>query len=287
MPVVMPPRLTGAWLNGLSPEERIEVLRGSFGQRMHAWAASHVTFFWWARRSLFGRSIVRNGSVFFLIIGERLFAVTAAHVYHGFLAAKAKAGGRIVCRIGNVLFDPEARLHGLREGIDIATFDFTYDELAKTGKQAIVVSPDAWPPPHPFSEQAAILAGFPGASRLWLDPRSISFGLTIGMQPINIASDRSITCPFEREYWVDTTDHGLIPKGFDLGGISGGPLLLPMEVDGCWHMQLGGVISEAPSKDIETVVSVPAHFIAADGTINDERSAPVRHAIRAGGPNAG
>jgi len=32
----VPVRITGAWLNGLSPEERIAVMRGPFGRRRNA-----------------------------------------------------------------------------------------------------------------------------------------------------------------------------------------------------------------------------------------------------------
>jgi hypothetical protein len=164
-----------------------------------------------------------------------------------------------------------------------AAADFTYDELRSVGKQALVIAdPASWPPQHPFPTQAAFLAGFPGASRLWLKSRSLSFGLYTASPRINNASDRQITCPFEREHWIDPIGHGLPPRGFDLGGISGGPLLIPMDDDGVWNFYLGGVISEAhTSRDYETVVSVPAHFIAWDGTIRPESSAPVRHAVPA------
>jgi hypothetical protein len=245
------------------------------------WAASHVTVFRWATWSILGPRI-RNGSAFFLDIGGRLLLVTAAHVYHGYVAARQKAR-RIVCHIGNAEFDPERRLIGLGQDVDIATFDFTYDEMRIVGKQALVVAdPASWPPPHPFPGQGAFLAGFPAASRFWLTSRSVSFGLYTASPRINTASDRQITCPFEREYWIDPIGHGLPPRGFDLGGISGGPLLIPMDVDGIWNFSLGGVISEAhTSPHYETVVSTPAHFIAWDGTIRAEGSAPVWHAVPA------
>jgi hypothetical protein len=266
-------------LNGLSPEERIAVMQGPFGRCMHAWAGSHVTYFRWAIPTILGPRI-NNGSAFFLDFGGRLLLVTAAHVYHGYISAKRKAG-RILCHIGNAEFDPERHLVGLGQNIDIATFDFTYDELGNVGKQPLLVAdPSSWPPPHPFSGQVAFVAGFPAASRLWLTSRSVSFGLYASSPRINSASDRQITCPFEREYWIDATGCGLPPRGFDLGGISGGPLLIPMDADGVWNFYLGGVISEAPSRDYETVISVPAHFIAWDGTIR-ERSAPLQHAVPA------
>jgi hypothetical protein len=110
----------------------------------------------------------------------------------------------------------------------------------------------------------------------------MSFGLYTALPRINSASDRQITCPFEREFWIDAMGRGLPPRGFDLGGLSGGPLLIPIENEGVWNLFLGGVISEAHSShDYETVVSVPAHFIAWDGSIRSEGSAPIRHAIPA------
>jgi hypothetical protein len=274
--------ITGSWLNGLSQSEIVEVLKGPFGNQMHQWAASHVSYFWWVRTSLLGTTHCRNGSVFFVSVGGNLFAVTAAHVYHGFIADKMTSGNRIIARIGNLRFDPQARLRGLgSEGIDIATFDIAWDELRRVGKQAIAVDASNWPPPHPFSGQTTFLVGFPGAARFWLNTRAISFGQFVAMQPVGTAADQAVTCPFERQYWIDTLGNGLPSEGCDLGGISGGPLLLPMETGGTWSMVLGGVISEAQSVGFETVVSVPAHFIAADGAVNDKRSAPIRFAMKA------
>ena len=247
---------------------------------MHMWAGSHVSYIWFIERMLFGRSRVRNGSIFFLGIGERLLAVTAAHVLDGYIAAKRKSP-HTICRVGCLEFNPERRLVGRSTSLDIATFDFSYDELRALQKQALVVDPTAWPPPHPFSGQGAIVSGFPGSLRLWTGWRTINFGLYSGHLRINNASDRSITCPFEREYWIDTMGHGLPARGLDLGGMSGGPLLMPMETGGSWSLQLAGVVCEAPSGAFETIVSVSAHFIAPDGTIYDERSAPVRHAVPA------
>lgn len=274
----MPERISGRWLNELSVEQRAEVLRGPCGQRMHGWAASYVTFVRWTTETASGIR-VNNGSIFFLDLGSRLLAVTAAHVYHGYISAKYNTR-HILCHIENIEFDPEQRLRGQRDGIDIVSFDFTYRELKQIGKQALVVDLASWPPPHPFSGQGAFLVGFPGAARQ-IDKNSISFGLYSGFEMINCASELQITCPFQRDDWIDTVGHGLPPQGLDLGGISGGPLLIPIDNDGVWDFYVGGVISEAQtSLDYETVVSVPAHFIAPDGTIHDGRSAPVRHFLR-------
>jgi hypothetical protein len=89
-PFDAPERITAAWLNSLNPDDRIAVLQGPFGRRMHAWAGSHVAVFRWATPSMIGPRI-RNGSSFFLDLGGRLLAVTAAHVYRGYLDAKLGA----------------------------------------------------------------------------------------------------------------------------------------------------------------------------------------------------
>ena len=275
--IKIPDQITGSWLNSLSVEDRKVVLAGPFSQRMHAWAGSHVTFIRWATGMMFGTRI-NNGSIFFLDIGGKLFAVTARHVYDAYMLAK-KNYKRVICHVGNLEFNPERRLVGYDSSIDIVTFDFTYDELATTGKQAIVVASGTWPPPHPMSGQAALLAGFPAASRLWINRRAISFGLYVASPMINSVSDAQVTCPLERDFWIEATGRHLPPRGFDLGGASGGPLFLPMDKDGLWDLYLGGVISEAKaSMDYETVVCVPAHFIAADGSIN-RRSVPIKHVV--------
>ncbi len=281
--IEIPNRITAAWLNSLDQSERIEIIKGPFGQLLHRWAGEHVTFIRWAYSPLYGTTRYRNGSMFFLDLGGEFIGVTAAHVYRGYLESKP-INGRKHCYLGNVEFDPERRLKGIGElkGVDIATFDLTYEELQKIGKRALVADASSWPPPHPFSGQGAYLAGFPAASRLWIDSGSLSYGLYVASPMINVASDRQITCPFAREYWVDVAGLGFPPQGYDLGGISGGPLMMAMDKDGVWSFQLAGVISEAKtSMDYETVVSTPAHFIALDGHIYDERSAPIRHAIPA------
>lgn len=274
-------QITAAAINALSEAERIEFARGQFANEMHVAAGQHVTFFRWAYvHSILGTQGIRNGSIFFLNIDGRSMGVTAAHVYRGYQESKRWAR-RIVCQIGNVEFDPDRRLIAVSDKVDIATFELTHDELARIGKVALVSAAAEWPPHHPFSGQAAYYAGFPGATKLWLDRNSISFGLHIGSGPIGSAADHQISMPFERRYWIDTMGLGLPPEDFDFGGISGGPILLPMEKDGAWSFHLGGVISEFPAmKGVETVVASPAHYIAADGSIN-ERSAPLRHAVRA------
>lgn len=261
-------KLTPAMLNAMSVDNRVKALNELF-PRMDIWAAHHVSYFRWNRRTLLGITAMNNGSCFFLDFSGCLFLVTAAHVYDGYLADKEKSGkANIVCHIENIAFDPEARLRGYNRDLDVATFEFSYEELMRMGKQAIPGFP--WPPPEPIPELAVWFGGFPGVSRLWLRSTAVSFSLCMGHVPITTVTDRQITCRFDREQFITVESRRTAPPGMDMGGMSGGPLLLPLGTEeGEWHFCLGGLISEARSgTDFETVVAVRAHFINQDGTIS-------------------
>jgi hypothetical protein len=168
--------------------------------------------------------------------------------------------------------------------VDIATFQFSYDELREVRKQAIRVdNAESWPPVLPFTGQGVYMAGFPAASRLWLPSHSLSYGLSVASTVVTSTSDKQITCRFEREHWIDVAGLGLPAKGYSLGGISGGPLLMAMDEGDVWNWQLAGIVSQAHTSgdlDFETVVSTPAHFIAFNGSINTW-SLPIRSAVPA------
>jgi hypothetical protein len=261
-------KITPSMLHAMSAEERVKALNQLF-PAMDMWAAHHIAYFRWNRRTLIGTTSMSNGSCFFIDFVERLFLVTAAHVYDGYLADKKKSGkANIICHIENIPFDPEARIRGYNRSLDLVTFDFSYDDLRNMGKQAILGSP--WPPPEPLPELAVWFGGFPGVGRLWLRSNAVSFGLYMAHTPITIVTERQITCRFDREAFIAVEGRRIPPPGVDLGGMSGGPLLLPLGTEeGEWHFCLGGSICEAQSStDFETVVAVRAHFINQDGSIS-------------------
>jgi hypothetical protein len=278
----------------MSDEQRIELSRGEFGRRMTEQAARHVAAFWWiepAPTSPFlicvGHPQPRNGSAFFIAIGDAMFCVTAAHVYRGYLDAKAKHPG-LQCRLGegSFVFDAERRICSIGKSVDIAIFRITPDEVRAIDKEPVVHSTESWPPHHPFSGQQAKIVGFPGVSRLWITEQAISFGVYCGSPSVGSAGDRRITFPFDRTSWVDCMGLGLPPEGMDLGGMSGGPVLFLTEQNRDWSFNIGGVISEMPGgKGYELVVAEPVHFITAEGLVN-ERSWPNRQYIPAHAPFA-
>jgi hypothetical protein len=105
------------------------------------------------------------------------------------------------------------------------------------GKQAIATTP--WPPPEPAETNAAFFGGFPGILRLWLRRNAVSFGLHLAQTPITTVTDRQITRRFNREDWIPVEGRRVPPPGTDLGGLSGGPVLLPLGTEeGVWHFEM-------------------------------------------------
>jgi hypothetical protein len=275
--------LTAKALNAMTDLEKIEFARSPFVKQWQVIAGTHVTTFRWSYvHATLGTQRLRNGSAFFIDIGGRTIAVTAAHVYRLYLEGKQMARGKIACQLGGLTFNPEARLIAVSDSIDIATFHVSADELTQIGKRPCVVPAGDWPPPHPSQALpghiglAAYFAGFPEDSRLWINSRAISFGMYIAGGPIGSASDRQISM-LEKQFWIDISGLGFPRQGFDPWGIIGGPMMMPLEKDGSWSFHLAGVIVEFPSRvlGVETVIAAPAHYIAADGSVN-ENSAPVR-----------
>lgn len=92
------------------------------------------------------------------------------------------------------------------------------------------------------------------------------------MVGITSVTDHQIACRFDREKSIDFSGSGLPPQGYDIGGVSGGPLLIPTlaregDVEGVvWRF--GGVIVQAAMGDMfEQVVAVRADYIQPDGEI--------------------
>jgi hypothetical protein len=67
---------------------------------------------------------------------------------------------------------------------------------------------------------------------------------------------------------LDLGGSGLPPPGYDIGGVSGGPMLMPTLVEGGVIWRFAGVIIEAAAGTLfEQVVAVRAHYIHPDGRI--------------------
>jgi hypothetical protein len=258
------------WLNALSEKEKQSREIKEFSRRMHDSGGEHVTWLLWhyQERHLWTPLLWRQGSMFFLDCGRGPFAVTAGHVFEQFVEDRAQRRVR-GCQIGNVGFSPEERLiaWGKDIGVDIATFRVTPQEIAAAGKKVVRGTDGAWPPP-PNAGEVIYFGGFPGGERDRIKAGEFSFGLHSAMVPLTDFTDHQLCCSLARSYWVDVRGLGVPPVGYDLGGVSGGPMLQPIYKDGLWDWRLAGVLSEAiMAQDFERVTAVRAHFILPDGRI--------------------
>jgi hypothetical protein len=75
--------------------------------------------------------------------------------------------------------------------------------------------------------------------------------------------------PFQaRDKMIDFSGNGLPPQRYDIGGVSGGPMLMPTLTDQGIIWRFAGVIVEAAAGDLfEQVVAVRATFIQPNGRI--------------------
>ena len=258
------------WLNGLDDAARQSLPIRNFSRGLHDDGGSHVAWLLWSVQEKGQPTPLeyRQGSVFFLDCGRGPFAVTAGHVFEQFQRDRAERRIR-GCQIGNVGVNPDERLidWGRDKRIDIATFRITPQEISEIGKNVVIGTDGAWPPP-PNVNEVVFFGGFPGCERISVAPSEFSFGLHSGMVPLTDYTEHQIGCRFDRRYWVDVRGLGLPPVGYDLGGVSGGPMLQPVYRDGGWRWRLVGVISEAVMvEEFERITAVRAHFILPEGRI--------------------
>ena len=222
-----------------------------------------------------------NGSAFLIgiAVGSSL-SLRRMSIASTLRANRWRVGNRL--QLGDLTFDPEARLITVSDSIDIATFSVSAGELTQIGKQPFAVPDGDWPPPHPSPTRpghtglTAYFAGFPEDSRLWINSRAISFGLYIAGGPMAARRIARSPCPLRDSFGSIPWGSDFLQKASTLGA-SAAVRMMPLEKDGSWSFHLAGVIVEFPSRalGVETVIAAPAHYIAADGSIN-ENSAPIR-----------
>jgi hypothetical protein len=255
------------YFNALSEEDKKRVQSNI----LHSGLAFAVPL-WWVSKDEGGNLDLRNGSAFLVNYGHGIFAVTAAHVFSEFRQAKGEAHA-IECQLGHAPFEPEARLISCRDDLDIATFRVSTTEAKQIDRRIVSTGPTQWQPPTLRPGDFAFFAGFPAQTRGITSDGHFATVPYAAIPVVTSATEHQIACRFNREAMIDLGGHGLPPQGYDIGGVSGGPLLMPTLVhqDGVEGViwRLGGVIVQAAKGDLfEQVVAVRAHYIQPDGRIS-------------------
>ncbi len=214
--------------------------------------------FWYENKQ--NSSILNNGTVTIVKTPEKLLGVTAAHIVNSYFSQSENLNLKL--QIGEELIpDLRKRIIAVCDKLDLATISLEPHTL----NQGIVPLP--WPPRVPQEGRSIMLGGYPGQERLEEQRRVCNFGTFAAIGIARTVSDDQITFLIEREFGVPMKDIKELPMNYDLGGISGGPVVSWFETKSfiaSYHF--AGIISEA-SSEYENIVAKRADFIKADGSI--------------------
>lgn len=255
----MPPR------KPLSKEEAIALARGPYATTVEIAVAGSIAPFLWREQDEKGGLKIRNGTVFFFESGGENFMVTADHVFAAYLKARNELGLIARCQLGNLRFDPENRVIARSDSLDIATFSITPDEIRKTADGKFAMS---FHPMNPEIGKGVFFCGFPGLARRELGERKIESGIFTALTVADNVSRRQISGHFDRQHQVDKPGRPTAPEGYDIGGVSGGPLVSIVDSANLSYWRLGGVMTEF-STSFEIFYATRADFILPDGTLKN------------------
>jgi hypothetical protein len=248
-----------------SKAEAIELTRGPYAATVEQAVSCSIAPLLWRERDKDGDLKIRNGTAFF-VSADLTFVVTADHVYAAYLKALNEFGRFARCQLGNLGFDPEDRVITRNAALDIATFVITNDEIARAGTGRL---PMSFNPMMPQTGRGVFFAGFPGVERRRLGERQIEIGIFSALTVAENVTVREISGHFERERQVDKPERPTAPVGYDIGGVSGAPLVTMVDSANLCYWRLGGVMTRF-NKAFEIFYATRADFILPDGRLKDD-----------------
>jgi hypothetical protein len=266
----------------LSIEEGRALIYGGLGKYELELVISFCAPLAWTVRNQNGDIHSRNGTVFFLDVGEGTFAVTACHVIDGWRQSTADEDAGPLRVAGNgysVQLDWDARVIDAHAGIDIATFRIDRDEVRALGKSVLTGFQKQWPPDPPVERGGIYYCGYPGVGTRQHLPREVIFGAAAGYGEASSVSEKDVSTLIERERLIPLLGSGVHPENFDFGGISGGIMLMILQ-NQLRSWALAGVIYQGPNTSenpeeaitgLEIIKARRAHFILPNGRLDTVR----------------
>jgi hypothetical protein len=113
-----------------------------------------------------------------------------------------------------------------------------------------------------------LIAGFPSVGKRFTESGILNFGLYHACTSIDSVNDRDISMVREADDEVaDLVGKGLPPRGFDVRGMSGGPVIAVLENVGIVSWALAGAIYEC-STYFEIIKAVRADLIDENGIVH-------------------
>ena len=214
-----------------SEKEARAVISAGLGRAELELATSFTAPLYWIIREADGKYRVRNGSAFFLDAGAGPFGVTANHVIDGWRQDRAH-GNVVALQLGLDLqldLEGEHAIIAAHQGLDVATFRITANEIKRIGKQILTGYQKSWPPSPPEQGRGIYYSGFPATETIWLSPRAISFGAAPGGGVASSVSETDISMLIEQQSLIAVMGGGSPPENYNFGGMSGGPVLTVVE----------------------------------------------------------
>ena len=210
---------------------------------------------------------INNGSIFFLDCGSGPFAVTADHVYQGYLDSRDR-DSKTKCQIGNLPFSPIERLIDRDKELDIATFTIDEKEIEVDKKTVHRADFTKWPPKPPDVEKGIFFAGYPGSNRT-IEAKNgitVNFGTYFSILVATSVNDKYIACHYERDEIISMFDDSVLPAHQNLGGLSGAPLWTLVQTS-IFSWRLGGIIYQF-NPEFELLYARRPDSLLTDGRIN-------------------
>jgi len=197
----------------------------AINQQMARLARNHaVPIIFAPPRSRGGKINGASGSVVQLKSG--VFITTASHVLEGY-ESRMEAGEVLNWQVGDLPpFDPIPRVAWRSRDLDIVLLRVTAKEARSIGP-CIISAPGKWPPVTPQEGQIVLVGGYPKALREEdIQNGSIGAGPYSAVFRVTVVGDGYCKCMIERRDLI-SFDGGPLPQvGIDMGGLSGGPVLL-------------------------------------------------------------
>jgi hypothetical protein len=247
----------------ISIEKAKKLLAGNLGDVYRQILIRCCVPIYWFSLDKENPTILHNGTVTLLETPQKIIGVTASHVLDCYKSDRKEQKVRLQLMneaVDNLL----DRVIDNSDRLDIATFDIDKGLINSMDKN---VSPLNWPPQPPQEGKGVMLAGYPGCDRIELRKLCVNFGIFTAIGIARVVSGEQITWAVDQEFLISSQKVKTLPPNYDLGGISGGPLISWFETPNyVSYYRLSGIISQA-NRTLENVIARRADFINDDGTI--------------------
>jgi len=254
----------------ISLDKAKELLAGDLGDVYRRILANCCVPIYWFNLGTKDFSISHNGTLTIVQTPKALLGVTASHVFRQYEADRKNGSVRLQL-MNEVVDDLDKRLLDISDKLDLATFALEEGLVKRLGRTPLGV----WPPRPPQEGKGIMISGFPAVERIESKNFEVNFGLFTALGVARRVTEKQITWLLEREFQLANARVPAPPPEYDLGGISGGPLISWFESPNfVSHHCLSGIVIEHPdyksNKDmppIERLVAIRADSIAESGKI--------------------